>query len=229
MSRVHLLKSMVMSVAVVSFLVCPAFGQSTFTLEWFTSTHTLIPNNSTINAVAGTPLTLNLYIHETGGNLLQGADPLFSFGMRTTYGTSGVLSVATINSPDMASNPLFDTISARETTAAYAQFASAANNTFPGNTSDANGRIWLGSFRYQTTLGSTTLTAGDIPVLGQEDWILGNTFTVIDPLIVNSQINVNVNPVPEPSTVLLIGVGCLGFGRLIVRRRKTTAAPVLAT
>jgi hypothetical protein len=224
MSRFQLGRLMALAIGTASLMCGSAWGQ-TYTLEWFDTNNSFISSSSTINVTAGTPLVLNLYIHETGGTTLQ-TDTLFAFGMRTTYGTTGVLSVASTNSPDMVNNPQFDTRTTDDTNASYAELGAAAFATNPGIASDVNGRIFLGTFRYQTAVGITTLTVGDIPATS--DWIYGTSATDFDGLIDPSQITVNVNPVPEPSTVLLIGAGCLGLCRVIVRRRKAAAAPILA-
>jgi hypothetical protein len=205
---------------VLSYAVFPERASAqTFQLAWYDETGT--NPISLVEVAPSSSFTARVYMTQTSGT----ANYLGTVGM---FGMSVAMDVGSASSPvrinalsDMVTNPQFDDSlpSGIQLNANDSVFSDAALTTAvlaPGSTN----RIYLGSVTFQTgPTGAQTINAISGPALNVDG--LGNEMTVAPDILV-------ITVVPEPSTVLLIGAGCLGVGRFIVRRRKAAAAPALA-
>jgi hypothetical protein len=214
-------------ISVVSFFLLfsgwPQVTQAQFSYEWHRDGQ---PVSGTIEAVAGSTLTLQVYLREqTGGTVLQ-TEKLISAGVRARYDNPiGVVSVPDTSA--MSRNPLLtDWVLQSVNNPTDAQFSAAVRLTEPGLSPDANNRILLGSFSFQVTPNvgnSTLLRAIDIP--NSNDTFTGTLaggggHSELDALITPADLTIHVSPVPEPTTVMLIGALGLSTARIIRRRRR---------
>lgn len=221
----------VFALIIFAVTAAPATAQlpadARFAYEWNLNGTAL---GSSLNVVTGSTVTLQVYLIQTQGatQVLTAEGGLFSGGTRTTYGTTGVLSVATVN--DIVPNPRFSNTDflVRNTTTNFAEFIASAPFAGPAATPDATGRVLLGSFTYQVpgaAGSSTTLTADLVPNGTQVEIITWTNGFQLDPVTSPDVITINVVPVPEPASVLGVAAGVAALGAFVRRRfRKAPAS-----
>lgn len=162
--------------------------------------------------------------------MTQSTGPANYLGTVGMIGMSVALDVGSATAPirinatsDMVTNPQFDDSlpSGLVLNSSSAEFSDAvANPNVAVLAPGATNRIYLGSVTFQSlTNGSQNIVAISGPSL--------NVDGAFNEMVVSSGI-LGVTVVPEPSTILLLAAGGLGLCRVIVRRRKEVATPVLA-
>lgn len=209
------MRALWLAVAVAFGAVGTATAQSTYQLEWWYNNAPVTGTSAASPLVVPLQATFELYLRETGGTSLVAPNGLSAFGVRATYGTPGVVSVASTAPPDISPDPAFAIDSGAESTASYAQFARGTLSDVPST----GGLVRLGSIRFTAgaTPGPTSITAADIP--GTDDWFrfdsaqpAGSQFVQFDTEVQSNQMF--ISPVPEPAAGGLLAV--IG---LLARRR----------
>jgi hypothetical protein len=209
-----ILRSAILSAALLAVVPGLAAAQATFTYEWNRS-GVFLPNNASISVVTGTTFSLDVYLRETSNTNILSTDKLFSAGVRTTYSNPANI-VNVPNTTSIVRNPLFNDAGSFTPTINNPNFAQFTAAVVDPNTdlvgSDLSKRILLGTFTFATPGAantSTTIQALDIP--GSDDMITG-IGTSIDLQITPTSLIINVTPVPEPASVLVIaGAGMLAW------------------
>jgi hypothetical protein len=203
------------------------------------------PVSGTLFYTPGTPLTVRVYFRQTASttDVIARDNGLFSGGVRLTYGTAGVITVA---------NPLADIVmntgsaptqfneswsnGSQVATATYAEFVPSQDpiGSAQGAQQGADGRVFLGTVTFQTPgggTGETTLTLNDIDA-PKDDVITFEGFFAEPPYTLDSlpedrvdPFSVNVAPVPEPAAGLAAAAaGLAGFGAVRRARRRRRQA-----
>lgn len=193
-----------------------------FTYEWRQG-GTLV--SGTLNVTTPT-VTLQLYLRQTAGadpDLLATEHGLFGGGGRVTYGTTGVVNVATTS--DISYNPAFnDTATSNSTLVTntnFAEFRAVSDLSGANGALATNGLIQLGSFNFTVVgSGTTTLTAGTVPVLA--DTVTYANLLELDPVIQTYAITLSV--VPEPTTIIGLA-GVIGYAGFKIKRRFKKSIP----
>jgi hypothetical protein len=200
-----------------------------------------------LSATVGTSFTLQVYLKQTAGALdvFQNQGGLFGGGVRATYGgnpgggvNAGVIVVAnsgtTANTNGITYNPLFNDVATSNSSlvanANYAQFLAAT--TGASGVPATSGRVLLGTFVFQVTgtAGQSTILTAD----RTRDNNTGSSFLnsnvtfnngwTLDPVITAHSLTINVVPVPEPASMILVGAAGMGVVAGIRRWRKRRAA-----
>lgn len=90
----------------------------------------------------------------------------------------------------------------------------------------SDGRLLIGTYSVTgvspTGVGGITMTAADDPSIAGNNSHFDSPFNSLDPLISSATANLVVNPIPEPSSMLLGGLGAAGLAIIRRRRRKAT-------
>jgi hypothetical protein len=194
----------VLALVIFAVTAAPATAQlpadARFAYEWNLNGSAL---GNSLDVTAGSTVTLQVYLRQTLGatQVLTAEGGLFSGGTRTTYGTTGVLSVATVN--DIVPNPRFSNTDflVRNTTVNFAEFIASTPFSGPAATPDGTGRVLLGSFTYQVPGAagtSTTLVADLVPNGTQVELITWTNGFTLDPVTSADTITINVVPAPAP-------------------------------
>jgi hypothetical protein len=138
---------------------------------------------------------------------LTGANPYESNSLTETIATivGGSYNVSFYGNADSANTFLFT----ENGIAITGMPSSIAQNGFPGSFTDYTGR-------FTATSSSTTLDFLAISDPTYAEFQAGNGSVVID--------EVTVAPTPEPSSILLLLTGAVGFGQSVVRRRVGRSA-----
>lgn len=210
----------ILALSIAVLLLMASAGQAqTFQLSWYDSTGTTQINSLTV--APNSSFSARVYMTQTSGppNYLENTG-MFAFSVALDVGNA-TAPVSITSTSNMIRNPIFDEQPAGglSLTSTNAQFSASANTNFPVLAPAGTNRILLGTVNFQMgASGSQLITASD-GSLFNVDALGNNMFPISGTLLA---------VVPEPSTILLIGAGCHGLGRLIVRRRKAAVAPVLA-
>jgi hypothetical protein len=205
------------------------------TYRWATLTDTFATNFGNVNV--GNSISLRLYVEQSGGNPLGSDGGMFAYAGRVRYDNplgstvpSTTATIANPGTPPSTFGPDFQpnippggaaTINGQT---AYSNVFNISSSFSSGAFPDANGRILLGTVRFTAlTPGVFSFRAEDPHPTAGGDFTTFNNLNNLDGFLVSGTAQFTVTAVPEPSTLVLVGLAA-GVWRLR-RRISLRSAP----
>jgi len=169
---------------------------------------------STFSVNAGQSITIDVYLAQTGSSTGLTNQGLNSAGVQLNTQTPSVATVTGVTA-----NAAFDqsstTTGASASVTEHQTFSPAVTAPTSGPTA---GMILVGAFTFTGQSAGSTATVTAIPSTGTGVNVLGDG-TVIDGMIANATAVITVTAVPEPGSMLLVGLAVSSFGVGVLRRR----------
>lgn len=177
---------------------------------------------TSFTVLQGSTVNIRVYIHEltSGAPTLNSQGGLGTGAVRVRFNNPANIA-AVLTAADISAAPspwAFGTVGIGSGANANSATIANASNLGAGVLPDLAGRILLGTFTFHALAeGAVTLAAVDPNTAGFDTSSFNTTAGVpninYDPLLVAGAATLNVTQVPEPTSLLLLGMAAIGYRR----------------
>jgi hypothetical protein len=199
--------------AVVATAFLTGTVRADFVFEFGTTAGTAVPNGTIVPVTpGGGTVTLNLYLRESVGGTILSTQGLFTASFQVAYSNPAVAAVTAASKGPAFTNTFAGNISIGPTATTVPEATQFNAFAFP----DASNRVLLGTF---TFTGGTAGTSNITVQVFQPPAFQTGTNANIDSQINQGFITLSTVGVPEPTSLILSGLGATGFVSAWLRRR----------
>jgi hypothetical protein len=206
-------------VTVLALLSLTSAGRADFVWQFTDSAGNTVAGNN-FTAGLGSTLDIRVYLLETNGGTTLSNSGLSSVGVQLSGSNANAnVAAASAITPNSQFDDTSKSVSGNNSILNDGLFANSVPKA-PTSGADAN-RILVGTFTFSgSTLGTTNIQAVDPH--SYTDTTDGNG-NALDALISSSAATITVAAVPEPGTLLLVGLAAAAIGGAGIRRTRRSA------